>query len=105
MYKIGEKIRERMASMTKDEIAAAVADMPETPADDPFYTRGFSIGEMRLTGSSKNTAGTTSPQSKNSSSKQKGSSTKQGWTEDEFKTGEEALANLMKQNPPRILSE
>ena len=106
MFKIGSKIQERMASLTMDEIVAEIADVPETPADDPFYKRGFAIGETRSTGSLKSTAGTTSPQAKNSSPGQKECSTKpQGWTEEDFKKGEEALANLMKQNPPRILSE
>jgi len=105
MLKIGSKIQKEMESLTMDEIRAAIADVPKASADDPIYTRGFSIGEMRLNGSLKNTAGTTSPQSKSSSRKPGESSTKQGWTEEEFKTGEEALANLMKQNPPRILSK
>lgn len=105
MLKIGSKIREEMASLTLEQKLAAIADLEEASADDPIYTRGFAIGEMRSTGSSRNTAGTTSPQSKDSTSKPTDSSIKQGWTEEEFTKGEEALANLMKQNPPRILSK
>ena len=105
MFKIGSKIRAEMESLTHDQIAEAIADLEEASADDPIYKRGFAIGGMRLSDSSRNTAGTTSPQSKDSSPGQKGSSTKQGWTEEEFQKGEEALANLMKQNPPKILSD
>jgi len=105
MFKIGSKIREEMASLTKEQKLAAIADLEEASADDPIYKRGFVIGGMRLSGSSRNTAGTTSPQSKDSSQDPKGSSTKQGWTEEDFKKGEEALNAALAKHPPKILSD
>lgn len=44
MFKIGPKALEARKFLTREEI-------PEALADDPIYTRGFAIGEMRSTGS------------------------------------------------------
>ncbi|NCC06104.1 MAG: hypothetical protein EOM37_19160 [Proteobacteria bacterium] len=56
MFKIGPKTRK-----------GAGSSMPELSADDPIYTRGFAVGEMRSRPSSSDTAATTSPESRKES--------------------------------------
>ena len=49
MFKIGPEIMKQIRE-------AKTSSIPEASADDPIYTRGFAIGEMRSRSSSKATA-------------------------------------------------
>jgi len=66
--------------------------------DDHPLKRGPLIFVQKRPSSSDKSSTSTAPT-------QEPSTKPQGWTEEDFRRGEEALANLMKQNPPKILSD
>jgi len=81
----------------------------ELPADDPIYTHGFAVGEMRSMCFSKNTVGKTSPDSNekleqpDKSATQSRPAEKEEW--DEFEFNEKHLTAALKKHKPQPQSD